>query len=57
MFYKCVLNIDAASLRIDHIYKTEHYGPNTNCKAFLQKDWFYNFKGYGFGTGLDSYLA
>jgi hypothetical protein len=48
MLYKCAGNIDADSLRFDRIDKTEHYGYNINCKAFLHNDRFYNLGGYGF---------
>ena len=48
MMYKCVGNVGTDSLRFDRIDKTEHYGYNINCKAFIHKDRFYNLGGYGF---------
>jgi len=48
MLYKCTGNVGTDSLRFDRIDKTEHYGYNINCKAFLHNDRFYNLGGYGF---------
>lgn len=48
MLYKSADPIKNDSLRFMRIDKTEHYGYNINCKAFVFKDKFYNLGGYGF---------
>jgi len=48
MLYKSADPIENDSLRFERIDKTEHFGYNINCNAFLFKDKFYNLGGYGF---------
>ena len=48
MLYKSADPINNDSLRFQRIDKTEHFGYNINCKAFVFKDKFYNLGGYGF---------
>lgn len=48
MLYKSADPVKNDSLRFQRIDKTEHYGYNINCKAFVYKDKFYNLGGYGF---------
>lgn len=48
MLYKSTDPVNNDSLRFQRIDKTEHYGYNINCKAFVSNDKFYNLGGYGF---------
>ena len=48
MLYKSADPINNDSLLFQRVDKTEHYGYNINCKAFVFKDKFYNLGGYGF---------
>lgn len=48
MLYKSMDPINNDSIRFVRIDKTEHFGYNINCKAFVHNDRFYNLGGYGF---------